>query len=78
MAAGIVTIIGGILFIGLASEPLRDSILQIHRVSDGPLDYVLLAVQWVAFYVGVSFLAFVLAVVAAVAIYASRIWTFSD
>jgi hypothetical protein len=49
MTGGIITIIGGLLFIVLASESTRDLVLQIHRVFGGPFDF-----QWLALYVGVS------------------------
>jgi len=74
--AAIITIIGSILFIALATEPVRDFVLQFHRFSGGVLDYVLLAVHWLAFYIGLSLVAFVLALAAAIVIYTSRTWRF--
>jgi hypothetical protein len=71
MTGGIITIIGGLLFIVLASESTRDLVLQIHRVFGGPFDF-----QWLALYVGVSISAFVLTAIIAVGVYSSRTWKF--
>jgi hypothetical protein len=72
LAAALATLAGGSLFIFMASDSLRDLVLQVHRLFDGPLDYALLAVQWLLFYVILSLAGSCVACVAAVWVYASR------
>jgi hypothetical protein len=72
--AGLLTIFGGIMFIVLATEGVRDSVLQIHHVFDGPLDLALLVIQWLAFYILISFISTLVSLTAAIAIYASRVY----
>ncbi len=38
VAASVLMLVLGVLFIWLANEPVREFVLQIHRISDGPLD----------------------------------------
>ncbi len=71
-AATWLTLAGGSLFIWLASDSLRDLVLQIHRFFGGPLDYALLAIQWLLFYVTMSLLGSCAAGVAALWVYTSR------
>lgn len=71
--AGIVTILLGSAFIRFASDWLREFALQIHRVTDGPLDYTLLALQWWAFYMAVSLVGSAIVSIVAFQVYASRI-----
>lgn len=73
VAAGIATLVLGVLFIWLATDPVRNFILQIHRLTDGPVDYALLAVQWLAFYFIMSAVASCLTSIVAFNAYASRI-----
>ena len=73
VGASVLTLVLGVLFIWLANEPVREFVLQIYRISDGPLDYVLLAVQWWAFYLVVSAVASCLMSIVAFNAYASRI-----
>lgn len=75
VAASIVTALLGIAFIGFATGSVRESVLQIHRITDGPLDYVLLAVQWWAFYIFTSLVGSGLTSLVALERYASRIAT---
>lgn len=73
--ATIVTALLGVVFIGFATDSVRGSVLQIHRITDGPLDYVLLAIQWWAFYLVVSLVGSCLASIIAFRAYASRVAT---
>jgi hypothetical protein len=73
VAAGIVTLVLGIAFIGFATDSIRELLLQIHRITDGPLDYVLLAIQWWLFYIVVSLVSSLLVSIVAFQMYASRI-----
>ena len=72
VAAALATLAGGILFIWMASDSLRDLVLQVHRLFDGPLDYALLAIQWLLFYMVMSLVGSCVACVAAVWVYVSR------
>lgn len=73
LAASIVTVLLGIAFIAFATDSIRESVLQIHRITDGPLDYVLLAIQWWAFYILLSLVSSFLTSIVAFQLYASRI-----
>ena|ERR1700680_3589511 len=73
VAASIVSAVLGIAFIGFATDSVRESVLQIHAITDGPLDYVLLAIQWWIFYIVVSLVSSLLVSIVAFEMYASRI-----
>src|SRR5205823_167114 len=75
VAATTVTALLGVAFIGFATDSVREFVLQIHRITDGPLDYVLLAIQWWAFYMVVSLVSSGFVSVIAFQRYASRIET---
>ncbi len=75
VAATIVTLVLGIAFIGFTTDSMREFLFQIHRITDGPLDYVLLAIQWWMFYIVVSLVSSLLVSIAAFERYASRIAT---
>jgi hypothetical protein len=71
--ANVVTLILGVLFIWLANDSVRDCVLQIHRLTDGPLDYILLAAQWWTFYLVMSAVGSCLTWILVFRAYASRI-----
>jgi hypothetical protein len=73
VGAGVFTLVLGVLFIWLASESVREFVLQIHRISDGPLDYILLLAQWWGFHLAMSLVGSCLASIVAFEVYASRI-----
>jgi len=73
VGAGLVTMIAGFSFIWLASRPVREFTLQIHRLTNGPSDYVLLMIQWIGFYLAMSLAGSCLTSIIALAVYASRI-----
>lgn len=48
--AWLLTAVGGVLFIRFAGKSVVRTALQIHVLFGRPLDYVLLALQWIVFY----------------------------
>ncbi len=71
--AGPIAILAGVLFQFLASPELRDACLQIHRIFLGPMDYAVLALQWILFYLAMSLVGFCIAMLVAVSVYISRV-----
>ena len=74
--SGPLTVLIGMGFIVWANPSTRDGVLRIHRLFNGPGDYALLSLQWIAFYLVTSLVGTGLTLAVAGVAYVKRVAQF--